>query len=282
MSSVEDSFDQNWESRKEARYNHWTRGLPANQIQLAFRRHWLTFQAYLHDLPSSSVLEIGCGRGTISSYFAAAKYDTTLLDSSETVLQLARKVFSANHHEAKFIAGDAFQLPFADDQYSVCVSIGLMEHFERVGSLLSEQLRVLAPSGVLLAYIVPERPDNVQQHFRWVARGLKALGGLFGHTKAADGGKTPVYRNGLSSSSYIAELRELGAIEIDSVGMYPLPMLSHSPEFPFSLLPQPFEWLLTRVFSVTLSVRHKIFGKDPWTCREEFGQAFLVTARKPG
>jgi len=280
MTSVEKSFDQNWDTRKEARYNHWTEGAPSNQIQLAFRRHWITFQRYLSNLPSKNVLEIGCGRGTISSYFAADGYDATLLDSSETVIRLARDVFGANLHVANFTVGDAFHLPFRSDHYGVCVSIGLLEHFDGIEALLGEQIRVLAPGGVLLAYIVPERADNVQQNFRWLTQPLKMVGSLF-EAKATGAAKTPVYRNGLSAANYIAALKKFRATHVESFGMYPLPMLSHSPEFPFSLLPQPLEWTLARAFSVTLAVRRGLFGKDPWTCREEFGQAFLVTARKP-
>ena len=62
--------------------------------------------------------------------------------------------------------------------------------------------------------------------------------------------------------------------------MYPLPMISHSPEFPFSLLPKPIEKLLTKIFNIILSVRKKIYGRHGWICDEKFGQAFLVAFQK--
>ena len=37
-------FDKNWKKRPESNYLHWTSKKPENQIQLAFRRHWITFQ----------------------------------------------------------------------------------------------------------------------------------------------------------------------------------------------------------------------------------------------
>jgi len=281
MKSVEVNFDQNWKNRKESHYNHWTDGVPQNQIQFAFRQHWLTFQKYLSGLPVKSVLEVGCGRGTISSYFAEAGYDVTLLDISESVIGIARTIFSNNGHSAHYVVGDAFHMSFEDHRYGVCVSIGLFEHFDDVSALLREQLRVLVPGGMLLAYIVPERPDNIQRYFRWLVALLKGIAYLLGGTKKNGRAKATVYRNGLSSGAYITELAGLGVTEVEAFGMYPLPMISHSPEFPFSLLPAPFERLLVMVFSIVLGLRKLMFGNNPWICREETGQAFLVAGRKP-
>lgn len=284
MTSVQSSFDRSWETRKESHYNHWVRGLPRNQIQFAFRRHWLTMQRYLPDLPGREVLEVGCGRGTISSYFAEAGYRTTLLDSSPAVLAIARNIYRANGHSARFTAGDAFHLPFGDNHFSLCVSIGLLEHFDAIGLLMGEQLRVLRPGGLMLAYVVPERPDSVQRHFHWLNRILHALSEI---KPARQSGpdrqrtKEPLYRNGLTADAYVSALRALGVVETDAYGMYPLPMISHSPQFPFSLLPAPLEWSLVAMFSSVLAVRRAIFRKDPWTCQERTGQAFLIVARKP-
>ncbi|MGH8120117.1 MAG: class I SAM-dependent methyltransferase, partial [Gammaproteobacteria bacterium] len=186
-----------------------------------------------------------------------------------------------NGHVAHFVVGDAFHMSFEDNKYGVCVSIGLFEHFDDVGELLREQLRVLAPGGVLLAYIVPERPDNVQRYFRWLVAMLKGIAHLLGSKKKNGNAKAAVYRNGLVSGAYLTELARLGVTEVESFGMYPLPMVSHSPEFPFSLLPAPMERLLVMVFSAVLGLRKIMLGNDPWTCREELGQAFLVAGRKP-
>ena len=37
------AFDLNWKSRKETLYTHWVKGKVQNQIQLAFRNHWILF-----------------------------------------------------------------------------------------------------------------------------------------------------------------------------------------------------------------------------------------------
>jgi SAM-dependent methyltransferase len=280
--SIQSTFDRSWQAREEAHYNHWIREKPRNQIQLAFRRHWLTFGRYLNNLPGNEVLEVGCGRGTIGSYFADAGYRVTLLDSSPAVLSIARKIYRANRHGAHYVAGDAFSLPFGNDRFAACVSIGLLEHFDDIGAVMAEQLRVLRPNGVMLAYVVPERPDSVQRHFHWLNRLLGRCSRLFSVREAASSAvKAPLYRNGLTAAAYLSALDARGVTAREACGMYPLPMISHSPEFPFSLLPDWLERGLVTIFSGVLMLRRALFGKDPWTCKEHIGQAFLVVARKP-
>ena len=89
------NFEKNWREASEAHYLHWTRGEPQNQIQLAFRQHWLTFLELIEpNIDGGSVLEVGCGRGSLSAYFSDNGWDCTLLDLSESAIELA-ELFSA-------------------------------------------------------------------------------------------------------------------------------------------------------------------------------------------
>ena len=80
-------FDQNWRTTQEAHYLHWTRSEPENQIQLAFRKHWLTFQELMGpNFKGRRVLEVGCGRGSLSAYFAdAGVHFVTLGHASQAI-----------------------------------------------------------------------------------------------------------------------------------------------------------------------------------------------------
>lgn len=104
-------FDRNWRTRKESRNNYWTRGAPANQMQVAFRKEWELFREILGATVAGRCPEGGCGRGSISSYFAAAGFECTLLDYSRSVLGTASGIFQVNGHRAGFVCGDANRLP---------------------------------------------------------------------------------------------------------------------------------------------------------------------------
>lgn len=275
-----DTFDQNWRKRLEASYNHWTPAAPVNQIQLAFRQHWLLFEELIGAQAGGKCLEIGCGRGSISSYFASHNYDCTLMDISPSVLRIATGIFSTSGHSARFVCGDALQVPFQNDAFDVVVSIGLLEHFENVEAVLKEQVRIARGGGTVLCYIVPERPDNVQKYFNWLNKGLKALVFLFRGSSKAVAAKADIYRSSYSPEIYLKALQEEPVQDVQILGMYPLPMVSHSPEFPFTLLPKALEKALTAAFTLVLAVRKMLFKRNPWICSPSFGQAFLLVFRK--
>ena len=68
--------------------------------------------------------------------------------------------------------------------------------------------------------------------------------------------------------------------EIFTSGTYPLPMVSFSPEFPFSLMPDDIEKILVKTFEEKLDLIKESTNKNPWLCDESFGQAFIVSGRK--
>lgn len=270
------SFDQNWKQRAEALYTHWTRGQPANQIQLAFRNHWTLFNE-LMSTPAFNkgrrVLEVGCGRGSLSCYFSDAGHDCTLLDLSPKVISIAKAIFSKNGLEAKFDVGDACQLPYADASFDLVFSIGLLEHFDDIETPIREQTRILAPGGLFIGYVVPKYTHNIQKDYNWINL---ILAGYVGESEQSQLAKEQVFRSDHGSQRYLPLLRKYGIINPASIGVYPLPMISHSIEFPFSLMPQPSEAALVAHLESMLEANHLKTGRHPWICEEGFGQAFVI------
>ncbi len=271
-----DSFDKNWLSQPEAYYLHWTRGDPANQIQFAFRQHWKSFQPFLQQLTGRRCLEVGCGRGSMSAYFADAGWDCSLLDISPKAIELAQQAFAQQALTAQFDVGDCLHLPYADAAFDVCLSIGLLEHFREFDQVIREQVRVLAKGGLFIGYIVPHIPDNVQSQFEWICELLKSLSPP--QQKIA---KTAVYRSDAMSGDYLKSMRQAGLSDLFASGIYSLPMISHSVDFPFTLLPEAAEQTLVQQFSRMLEQRKINEGiSDPWLCDEHYGQAILVCGYK--
>ncbi len=274
-----DAFESNWRKRREKRYVHWTREEPVNQIQLAFRNHWELFSEIMGRTSGEGLrcLEVGCGRGSLSCYFSDNSYECTLLDNAPAAVAQARELFKNLGLSAKFDVGDALAMPYEDASFDVIFSIGLLEHFESIETPLVEQWRVLKPGGHLFVYVVPEKRVLIQEKYEWVNEVLRGCPGL-----ARDGSpaKAPLYRNDLRSVPYVDFLAGLGARTVEASGTYPLPMISHSPGFPFTLLPEECERVLVRQFKEMLVDRRQKTGRHPWLCDEDEGQAFLVWASK--
>lgn len=276
--SVE-SFDENWKKQDEALYTHWLRGEPQNQIQLAFRQHFELFQELIHNPKKKlRVLEVGCGRGSLSSYFADTGHDCTLIDLSEHVMEIAEGIFKANDLKAKFFVGDANNMPFDDNSFDLIFSIGLLEHFEDVNQVIGEQIRVLDHGGTFIGYVVPENKDNIQKDFAWINQLLMNLASTEQKGKAQ--AKSEVYRSDEGSPRYINACEKFGLKDVKASGTYPLPMISYSPEFPFTLLDSDSERVLVNRFNEILNQRRIDFDQHPWLCDESLGQAFLVWGRK--
>ncbi|MDB4856696.1 class I SAM-dependent methyltransferase [Gammaproteobacteria bacterium] len=275
-----EEWNKNWQLRKEAFYTHWTKGDPENQIQLAFRNHWNLFSTFM-DSPffnqGKRVLEVGAGRGSLSSYFSEAGFDCTLLDLSPDVIEIAKKIFSNNNLLAEFLVGDAYNLDLEDNSFDLVFSIGVFEHFEDIATPIKEQIRILDKGGLFIAYIVPEYQDNVQKNFHWVNDILKGyVNSNNSNTKQSD--KHEVYRSDRGSEKYIPVLEEFGLKNISSSGTYPVPMISHSINFPFSLMPPESEKSFVKYLESILKSNTDF--PHPWMCNEGEGNAFVVWGYK--
>ncbi|MBD3295925.1 MAG: methyltransferase domain-containing protein [Candidatus Omnitrophica bacterium] len=93
---------------------------------------------------SGKVLEVGCGSGTMSVFLSHLGFKAIAIDRDEEVLERARRASKDLNGEVDFIRADAFKLPFADKEFDIAFSQGVLEHFddEDIVKLLKEQCRV--------------------------------------------------------------------------------------------------------------------------------------------
>ncbi|MCZ7574936.1 MAG: class I SAM-dependent methyltransferase [Ardenticatenaceae bacterium] len=278
-----DAFRANWSQRPESNRYHFKRGQPENQIQFAFQNHWRVFKQILGNRRSGYVLEVGCGRGSMGAFFAEDGFEVHLLDTSEAALQIAQLNFAADGLQGYAVCGDTLALPYRGGVFDVVISIGLLEHFADITQPIYEQLRVLQPGGLFLGYVVPERPLSVQT-FAIPVNFLLRMGHTIHQTvkpvskAGAPPSKAPLYRNTFAAADYLTVLQAAGVQEKGSFGMFPVPLISHSPGFPFSLMSPLLERGLVWVWQRVLAMR--IGANDQWICPECWGLAFLVWAWK--
>lgn len=110
--------------------------------------------AALADPRPHTVLDVGCGTGTLAHQLAAADASLRILgvDGDENVLALAREKAAHFGGRVVFTVGLAGALPIEDVSVDVVVASLLLHHLSRAAKLeaLSETHRVLTPSGRLV------------------------------------------------------------------------------------------------------------------------------------
>lgn len=281
--SVE-AFNRDWVRLEENNRYHFKRGEPANQIQFAFQSHWHVFLKLLDKIRSGRVLEVGSGRGSMSAFFADVGFEVFLLDISETALRIAKANFKADGLNGHYVCGDALLLPYHLETFDVVLSIGLLEHFAQIEQPLSEQIRILRPGGLFLGYVVPKRFVFIQALATPINFLLNYVHTVYYNMKSnnrhqANFNKVPLFRNDYRASDYLSVLYRLGVKEAGSFGMFPVPLISHSPEFPFTPMAPSLEQALVRLWKLLLTP-HLRKSRDPWKCPENWGLAFLLWAKR--
>jgi ubiquinone/menaquinone biosynthesis C-methylase UbiE len=97
-----------------------------------------------------SLVEIGCGTGHFTRYFAAFLPSVVGLDISPAMLQEARSRNTLR--KSPYLMGDALHLPFADASFDVVAFITTLEFLKHPKQALKEAERV-ARQGLLLGVL---------------------------------------------------------------------------------------------------------------------------------
>ena len=106
----------------------------------------------LAPLPSSRILEVGCGGGAVLSFLESKGYTAVGVDILEEAVRLASRAAPS----CRVMQADAASLPFADGSFDRLISHHLVEHLDDLPQALAEWRRVLVP-GALAAICTPNR-----------------------------------------------------------------------------------------------------------------------------
>lgn len=102
-----------------------------------------------HVEPGQTVLDAGCGDGSLSLLIARKKAIVTGLDMSVQNVTAARSKSSELCLQATFMVGDAEELPFADNSFDLVVSSHVIEHLPDPMKGLRELRRVTRNHAVI-------------------------------------------------------------------------------------------------------------------------------------
>lgn len=99
-----------------------------------------------HLRPSMSLLDVGCGPGTITADLASRVGHVTAIDAESAVLDLARQAAPAN---VTFAVADVHDLRFADGEFDVVHAHQVLQHLADPVRALREMRRVCRPGGIV-------------------------------------------------------------------------------------------------------------------------------------
>lgn len=208
------------------------------------------FEELLRILPPApaTVLECGSGSAEVSAFLAHHGYTVTCLDDSPAALEFARKRFAREGIQGDFVRGNVYQLPFADNQFDVLTSFGLMEHFRDPDRVIAEMTRVIKPGGLFFADIVTDRfsVQRLGHYFNGLVRivyyGLKGSP-TTGWREARKLIVPEFYENTEPASFYVRSMEAAGLTDIVMRGNRPFPLLT---------LPGPIESLYVRLMRIAM------------------------------
>jgi len=105
--------------------------------------------------PEDDILEVACGDGYFLKKYSSHVHSVSGLDHSELAVKLAmnKNKGRVEAGTAEFVRGDASQLPFEDNKFSVATTMASIMYFPKPLEALKEMHRVLRIGGRLVACI---------------------------------------------------------------------------------------------------------------------------------
>lgn len=154
MSSRRDDgrFEAQWRERferfaeafeDEPRISGWS--------DTGLRRRVAMFSALVPGLglpEGARALELGCGGGTYVRLLGGIGYRTVGLDYS--VPSLRRALAADPGRKGRYLAGEAYDLPFPPETFDLVMSIGVLQALSDPARAIVEMSRVLRPGGTLV------------------------------------------------------------------------------------------------------------------------------------
>lgn len=105
----------------------------------------------LGNIEGKKILELGCGAGEASVYFAKKGGDVTATDLSAGMLRVVGKVADKHGVSVSMKQTASDRLDFADNSFDIVYAANLLHHVD-IASTLAEIERVLKPGGIFAAW----------------------------------------------------------------------------------------------------------------------------------
>jgi SAM-dependent methyltransferase len=132
------------------------------------------------DVAGKRVLDLGCGSGAYSLWFAGRGARVSGIDLSQVMVSIAEEKARKRGLDLRLRVGDISErLPFEDAEFDIVFTATVLHYVEDPGSAMKEAARVMSRDGMLIASVLhpmstslfpPADSQEVVPADRWEAR----------------------------------------------------------------------------------------------------------------
>lgn len=163
--------------REEAFHDDWANSIDITRIkvddyfEVATAPENRFIISKLGDIRGKKILELGCGAGEASVYFAKKGAQVTATDLSQGMLDVTMRLAAIHGTEVQTVKTPAAPLPFADESFDIIYAANLLHHVD-IEVTLKECRRVLKQGGRFCSWD-PLAHNPVINIYRKMAMGVR-------------------------------------------------------------------------------------------------------------
>lgn len=175
-------MDQNIINKETAFHDKWAESVDPSKVKvkalkeactLPETRYILAFLERYGGVKEKKILEVGCGCGEASVYFATQGAEVIATDISGGMVELAKNVARYHNVEITGITCSADMLPFDEESFDIVYAANVLHHVDMYIAL-DEIKRVLKPGGYLICWD-PIKYNPVINLYRHLASGVRSI-----------------------------------------------------------------------------------------------------------
>jgi 2-polyprenyl-3-methyl-5-hydroxy-6-metoxy-1,4-benzoquinol methylase len=175
---------------------------------------------FLGNLNNVTILDIGCGDGSLSLPFLNESNHLTLVDISNNMLAKVKDKIPEQLANNIRLVNDSFEAINDKDQFDVIICVGVIAHVPAVDALFAKISAVLKSGGILIIETTPNPYPIGKLLFPYYF--LRSL--LLGHTSKYN-------KNRLKVNELMAYADNMGLECLQTIRYsFPLPGMSHWPQ----------------------------------------------------
>jgi ubiquinone/menaquinone biosynthesis C-methylase UbiE len=126
----------------------------------------------LGDVSNKMILDLGCGAGESSVYFALKRAVVATVDVSPEMVKIGQKLADKHKVSVHWSVSDASQLPFNDETFDIVYGNSVLHHLPDIEISLCEVKRTLKTGGIAI-FIEPLAHNPIINIYRWIAKEVR-------------------------------------------------------------------------------------------------------------